>query len=395
MSKLGTHIGAGPTGLGSFLQMTYDSGSPVPLLFALDINVDSDRDTKSPTTKLIYRTQQFGPDNGNMYAGDPVIAGRARVDQCLSILRLNPADWYALDNEPGRSDVASLSWLCNYYLGEMQRADELGLKLCIGEWSTGMPPISLADSLKVIRYLESIARGRTKLTVGASFTRVLQLAGQHEAVDASDYISIYTPMLRYAAAHGHILGLHEYSLDGPMIGSPLCLRYRALHDALPLDARPLFAITEAGPDAGYATGYTGEAYINIVADYDSETMQDDYLIGVALFNLSKGKESDMSPVMPLLTQYVIDHPTPEVDPVPTNEFLHSHLDGGAANTANPIQITMNANHTLVGDFQPIASKFFLTTSVTPAGAGAWILNPPQPADGYPAGTVVTATAVAT
>lgn len=341
MSGLGTHTGASPTGLGAYLQATHDAGSPVPALFALDINIKPDIVAKSPTTKLVFRTQQFGPDNGAMYAGDAVAAGRARVDQCYPILKLNPADWYALDNEPGRADAAGLQWLCNYYLGEMQRADELGIKLCVGEWSTGMPPISAAESMAIAEHLDSLNNSKY---------RALRDEHYGVAFDAdvatTDYISIYAPMFRYAVQHGHIVGLHEYSLDGPMIGSPLCLRYRTLYNALPIDARPKFFISEAGPGAGYATGYTMQAYIDVVAAYDAELVKDvarGIVLGCALFKLGKG-ESDMTPVMPLLTEYVKTHKTPAAPPQPQAEREFDHwldVDSNTViGTTNPLPYTV-------------------------------------------------------
>jgi hypothetical protein len=247
----------------------------VPVLFVLGINVKPDILSKSPTTKLVYRTQQYGADNGAMYQGDAIAAGRARVDQCIDNWRLNPADFYSADNEPGRSDAVGLQWLCDYNIGQMQRADELGVKLGIVAWSTGMPPLT------------------------------------------PELIALYLHMLRYAMAHGHILLLHEYSLNGPMIGNPLCLRYRQLYAALPADARPQLVISEAGPDAGYGMGYTGQAYIDVVAAYDVETWKDEYLIGVALYALKHG-ESNMADVIPLLTDYVVDHPTPIAPPPDDN-----------------------------------------------------------------------------
>lgn len=358
MSKLGTHTGMQPTGLGDFLQQTFDAGSPVPLLFAIDINLKPDIYNKSPSTKLIFRTQQFGPDNGNMYVGDPIAAGRARFDQCWPVLQLNPADLCALDNEPGRADVDGLTWLCGYHLGAMQRADEVGAKLCIVEWSTGMPPISAAESLKIIEWIESQPLYQLRVNaVDIGEARIQKklsdLYDYHSVVlnkqfdqPSLDYISIYTPMLRYAAAHGHILGLHEYSLSGPMIGSPLCLRYRTLYDALPADARPLFAITEAGPGAGYGTGYTMQPYIDVVAAYDAEVMRDPYMLGPMLFHLGRG-ESNMAEVMPLLTQYVIDHPTPIAPPPPEErEFDHWEEGGVSIGSDNPMTIVVNSDRTI-------------------------------------------------
>lgn len=201
-----------------------------------------------------------------MYQGDGESEGRKWVDTCYPTWRLNPANYYAPINEPGRNDLVGLKWLCDFYLGCMYRADEINIKMCIGEWSTGMPPLDTQS------------------------------------------IAVYLPMLRYAKAHGHVLGLHEYSLNGPMIGNPLCLRYRQFYNALPADARTKIYITEAGPDAGYDTGYKGQAYVDVVGAYDLEVMKDSYVGGVALFKLGSG-ESNMSDVMPLLTDWVVAHPT--------------------------------------------------------------------------------------
>lgn len=408
MSKLGTHTGMQPTGLGEFLSGTFNANSPVPMLFALDNNIAPAIAANSPTTKLIFRTQQFGPDNGNMYVGDPIAAGRARFDQCWPVLQQNPADYYALDNEPGRADVEGLTWLCNYYLGEMQRADEVGVKLCVGEWSTGMPPISAAESAKIVELIDSFGFNVTA-EEGSNLAKVYKVREQHQTViDESfatdgafaidtpqDYISIYIPMLRYAMAHGHILGSHEYSLYGPMIGSPLCLRYRTLYNALPADARPLFAITEAGPGAGYGTAYSGAAYVNVVADYDAQVMLDRYVLGVALFKLGKG-ESNMVEVMPTLTQYVIDHPTPD-EPPPADEWEFDYWDlDGARVDGNPIHIIMDEAHTLTPHAKkntlPPPVRFPLTLNPCPEWSGL-VVNVNPAGMLYDVGTDVTCEAM--
>lgn len=402
MSKLGTHTGAAPNGLGSFLSETHINGSPVPMLFSLDNNIAPTIAANSPTTRLVFRTQIYGPDNGNMYVGDPIAAGRARVDQCWPTLQQNPAQFYALDNEPGRSDVEGLTWLCNYNLGEMQRCDELGIKMCAGEWSTGMPPISVAESQGIVDHILNMKHSYNNPLIDslheihaevASYVYLEKLYGRE--VDAIDYISIYTPMLRYAMAHGHILGLHEYSLEGPMIGSPLCLRYRDLYAALPADARPPLMISEAGPGAGYNTGYRMQQYVDVVAAYDAEAMRDPYVLGVGLFKLGKG-ESDMSEVVPLLTDYVATHPTPPIEPPPADEWEFDYwmLDGVRFD-GNPLQIVMDADHVLEPHARkkaPMPTRKTLTLNPCPEWAGLVVsINPADMI--YDVGTIVTCEAL--
>jgi hypothetical protein len=267
VSKLGFHIGAHPTGLLELLRDTASAGSPVPVVFALDQNVASQRNEYSPSTLIVYRDQRFGSDNGNMYVGDGHAAGHAWARKLIPYWQLNPADFYAPINEPGRGDLDGLLWLNAFYQGCMDEAQDAGLRLCVGEWSTGKPPIDSAS------------------------------------------IATITPMLRQAAANGHVLGLHEYSLDGPMIGNPLCTRYRQMYAALPLDARPRIVISEAGPDSGYGAGYTLQDYVDVVGAYDLEITKDDYVIGACLFNYG-GNENDLTEAVPLLKQWIIDHPAP-------------------------------------------------------------------------------------
>jgi hypothetical protein len=79
-----------------------------------------------------------------------------------------------------------------------------------------------------------------------------------------------------------------------------------------------------------------------------------------------------------------------VPPAPTYKLLHYHIDGGTAQTTNPFQIVMNQAHSvLVEAIEVSPEKFFLIVTVAPEGALTVTLNPPQPADGYDIGTVVT------
>jgi GH25 family lysozyme M1 (1,4-beta-N-acetylmuramidase) len=278
MSKFGFHIGANHPGLTPLFQQTVAQHSPIPIVFSLDQNISSTRNEYSPTTKIVYRDQRFGPDNGAMYQGtveEAHLAGHAWAERLIPVWRLNPADWYAPINEPGLHTVAAYQWLAAFFMGCMDEAQAAGLKLCVGEWSTGNPKLD------------------------------------------ADSIAALVPMLRQAADNGHILGLHEYSLTGPLITTPpnpLILRYRQLYALLPEDAKPQLVISECGPGGGYGTGgpnggYVMQAYVDVMGAYDLELMNDRYVLGGCAFNYG-GNESNLSPAIPLITTWIVDHPTP-------------------------------------------------------------------------------------
>lgn len=278
MTKLSVHVsGTNRNGFGTFLQEPFSAESPIPLVFALNQNVWADILKYSPSTLLVYRDDRYGVDpfDDAFFTGttsQAKIKGRSWVDLYASAWSKNPAHYYAFINEPGVHDANAYERYNAFSIGAMERAQELGYKLCLYEWSTGNP------NLDLLNYL--------------------------------------VPSLEMAKANGHLLGLHEYSLEGPMIADPpneLILRYRTLRGLLPESARCVFAITESGPGAGYGTGYRMQSYMNVVEPYDVEVMKDPYVLGVALFDYGN-TESNMQEVMPLMTEYAVTHPTPEVPP---------------------------------------------------------------------------------
>jgi hypothetical protein len=271
MSKFGFHIGTAPGGLADIFRNTAAANSPIPVVYALDNNIAETRNEYSPETLIVYRDQRFGSDNGAMYQGTPEqahLAGHAWAAKLIPIWRLNPANYYALINEPGLDTLDAYRWLAAFYMGGMDEAQEAGVKICVGEWATGNPKLDPAS------------------------------------------IGALVPMLRQAAQNGHILGLHEYAIDADfMIESAFCLRYRRLYEALPADARPRLVISECGPGAGYDTGFKDQPYVDNVGAYDLEIMRDRYVIGFCAFRYGSG-ESNLQPAMPLIQRWIVDHPTP-------------------------------------------------------------------------------------
>ncbi len=289
MSKFGFNIGASPTGLADILRATAAAHSPIPIVFALGHNIASVRNEYSPTTKIVYRDQRFGADNGAMYQGTPEqahLAGHAWAAKLIPIWRLNQANFYSHTNEPGVNTPEGLRWLSAFNMGVMDEVQENGLKVTIGGWSLGNPPLDAAS------------------------------------------IEAIVPMFRQAAQNGHIAEVHEYSQHGPMQGSPFALRYRQLYAALPEDAQPPLVIAEASSGAGYGTALFGQAWVDDMGWYDQQTMPDRWVIGFCTFRYGQG-ESNLTEVIPLIQEWIINHPTP-IESGPTVEERLAYLESAEA-----------------------------------------------------------------
>lgn len=281
MSKAaGVHVShTNRTGFGDYLRIPAEAGNPIPLIYGLNQNLAADVQQHSPVTKLIYRDTRFGADPFNdafflMTEAQAEAAGRAWVSRYAPVWSLNPANWYAFCNEPGVHTAQAYKLYAAFNIGAMQKANEIGVRLALYGWSTGAPDLTLVQHL--------------------------------------------IPSLIMAKAGGHILSLHEYSLEGPMITTPpnpLILRYRQLRALLPANAQCDFALTEIGPGAGWGTPYTGQAYVNVIAAYDSEIMKDAYVIGGCLFDVGNS-ESNLSQDFRLLAAYAAATPTPPPTPPP-------------------------------------------------------------------------------
>ena len=114
---------------------------------------------------------------------------------------------WAGPNEPGVDDAAHAAWYARFEIKRMQLMEAQGLRCVIANFGCGRPPL-------------------------------LSENGTWQA---------FLPALRYAEAHRHYLGLHEYSWPKMSQAQTwLCLRYRRVYEALGLTV-PLI-ITECGID---------------------------------------------------------------------------------------------------------------------------------------------------
>ena len=195
----------------------------------------------------------------------------------------------------------------------------------------------------------------------------------------------------YAACDG--IGVHSYGSQPAHLNDNDQLRYYRRF-ATRLTGTKKIWITEASFKFYAMTPHQ----VGLLYGEYANTLED-YVQGVWFFILqgdafaSSGEEWVSRPdIARGLSDYV-----PTVPPTTQWVFEHYHLNGGAAIFDNPIMITMNQSHTLEADAievtAPPPEKFFLKVEVNPPGTLIVILNPPQPIDGYLAGTIVTATAV--
>ena len=97
--------------------------------------------------------------------------------------------------------------------------------------------------------------------------------------------------------HCDLLSLHEYSAPTMDNLQPyLCLRYRAVMQLLPPDARRQIVITETGidggaepvnrPQEGWRKFTDAAGYVSTLSWYDQELQKDDYVIGAAIFAMN-------------------------------------------------------------------------------------------------------------
>jgi hypothetical protein len=288
MSKLGLHISSGNRrGFGDYLKKCADARSPVPVIFSVSQNVWQDVQQFSPTTKIIFRTQndvhytEIGDGPGSMYSGDPVQTARDWMALMMPVWALNKADYYAPLNEQDPAQLSGFTWLNAFSIECMAIAEANNFKLALFAFSAGNP--------KDVKHP----------ALGEPFTR------------DQAWLEL-VPSLQMAKANGHILLLHEYGLDFVTLKDSmpyLATRYRRAYRLLAqYNADPPLVISEASAGVGYA-GIAPKLWVNDAAWYDSELVKDRAVIGCCLYQL--GGSENFYAVLPQLAEYVVTAPTPD------------------------------------------------------------------------------------
>ena len=238
----------------------------------------------SPETLVVARYTPLPlPDFENW---DPIATARQFVDILLPIAteprRFANIDCWESYNEPNPVNAEQMASLAVFEAERTRLLAEAGIRSCIGNFSTGQPPLELWPA--------------------------------------------FFPALEAAKAHGGYLALHEYSAPYIWFGSGphqlqagsdegdegwLTLRYRKVyrHILQPAGLGIPLVITETGVDGqvgnrpgpdgkgwqNFADFWSGENRISTLAEgfyveqlawYDAQIEQDDYVKGAAIFALA-------------------------------------------------------------------------------------------------------------
>ena len=245
-SRVGVHyLGRGPE------QSLLDAG------MRLSKWVNSDPPTNLPSGFTAIWRWVENPDSINdKMGGNPETAALEWISkQWTHILFVPKTVYIEGSNENACENPTQAAWFSRFELERMRLMEARGYKCCIGNFGTGRPSRPVLDA------------GGT-----AIWTELF-------------------PMLRYARANGHILGMHAYHYDPHDIYHNL--RYRSVYAWLPLDAQPKLAITEWGLDGAKGrfrdTSWRSQypdpdiEYLNIIKAYDAELQHDPYVLGFTIF----------------------------------------------------------------------------------------------------------------
>lgn len=268
-TKLSVHIGNKPTGLQDFERVANPA-----VIYSLNNTIEPENSNTLTIRRVqndvwhrlpdaMGQTNYFKPvSQGGV---DPIQAARHELTgktiyvpkrgrlNLLDYWRLGYADYYAPYNEPvlgARVDhIDKARWLNDYTCEALRIAYNAGLPLSIFSFASGNP------HPETLPYLS-------------------------EAVELCYHL-------------GGVIDLHEYGIEGPLMGSESsgALGYRRFRQAF--DICPPIIISEASAGNGYDTGLSGQAWVNDMIAYARELERDDYVLGACAFQLDQGAESHM------------------------------------------------------------------------------------------------------
>ena len=159
-SKLGTHgLGRGPS------QSLIDAGMRVGKW----VNSDPPANLPAGFTAIWRWVRPGDIVHDWLPAKTPEQAAVDWVSEQWEHIRYLPKTTYIEgQNEPSVWGTNSSAWYSSFEITRMQIMEARGYRCCVGNWSTGRPPLP----------------------------------------NENDTWEAFVPALRYAAAHGHILGVH-------------------------------------------------------------------------------------------------------------------------------------------------------------------------------------------
>ena len=167
------------TGYGDWLRACADAGKPVGLISSFE-HAGACMEAKSISPQTVTILRRLAPGTiadsdtppGN-WRFDPQVMARNWLAALTPIWERDRGvvDYFCLMNEPDPSDDAAMAVATEFQIACMQIAETAGYKVAVWGWTAGLPRFN---------------------------TRQAELS---------------LPVLKYAAEHGHILSIHEGSLD--------------------------------------------------------------------------------------------------------------------------------------------------------------------------------------
>lgn len=286
VSKLGLHT-IKPNNAFPFVRSVTDAGATVKLVKALGgIGLLREIKSVSPATVTIGR----GARTENLGAvGDPAVRAQQIMAEHMPVWQgeRDFVDYWEVLNEPSPPGPEGHAWLARFYITAMDVAEAHGYKLALFSYSTGVP-------------------------------------------EWNEWAAIVeTGIFARAKTGGHILALHEYdwptlrdNFGGSIPDQPaydpergvLAVRYRHLYRdfLIPRDEVIPLAITECGLDTGVTGGkmdpYWERRWLKELAWYDSKLVEDDYVLGAAIFTLGGDggwPKFDFEDMLPELRDYLL------------------------------------------------------------------------------------------
>lgn len=281
-SKIGIHIMPGDLkGFGEFLKVTAESGAPIPVIVADNLDMRSVLEQYSPQTMLVFHTSvslgnETISENPIVLNSDPREAARQYMNLVMPVWAIKKAHYYEVPN----IFAGNWDWQRDFYLEVMNLAEANGYKLALYIAATGDSPD-----------VEGV------LTDGTAAQAMI-------------------PVLQHAKQNGHILSLHEFGGVGTDIKTlrgtepEHALHYRALYEnTLIPNSADLPLILTVG-EAGGREFLGASTLIDDLCWYDSEIKKDKYVIGAAVWTFGGNPNANLSPVLPQLSGYLISQSAP-------------------------------------------------------------------------------------
>lgn len=244
-------------------------------------------------TMTIYRTQDLYKDSPHGINDMTVDEARATADALYPAFKFrwerNPADKYAVLNEPAAHDIKAMINHIAYEGRMMELAEVDGYSLCLANLASGTP-----DDGRV--------------------------AGGESNGGIETWKQYWVPHIARGFEKGHVYGRHAYGPTDNFVADSVVQRIFEESDYLRSQGiLGGIVLSEIGFNGGY--GYIGDdKFMRNVAEFDQRARQDNMIVGPCWWTLGDwgDSESNWQSALPESTAYNLANPTPKWE-VPESE----------------------------------------------------------------------------